>query len=489
LCEPKIGPTTHWSQYDTCTMVEVEQLSTERIAHAFTNTLKWKMGGSVSRPLPGESPVDFMFRNNQGFYTEPYVSNMAGWSEQMRPQIEIPYPREGSFTEEDMQLAKRLVKEGWGDPTWPYDYMTKSYEVWKDMKKVWDQGPEKKQVVAYVARNKRPAIEKPPPYCSPEPSAPSVMKSKTLQNNSQVVKQDINVEVPRKNAMVWLRAGNVISLKPLKMSDMESICKSLPSPQDASKFVTVLQTHTKYAHFTGVDYRAVLLRTLEGDVTESMLIDECPTLSRDNDKTTFFWEDPENHDVFFKQLRAFLDKRIGKRQDLSFAANTKQKPRESASDFYIRFRKAWVEESKLPMNNEMKALFINTFLNNMQSKQAQLIRITTTNLFDMDIDGLGKRVRELDSSGGFTIKTETAMFTGQRSQGKVYDRKAEVKPHWTQQKGPAIVCYYCGQEGHRRRDCREWKVQLQRKPWAKPQQQRSKTPASMYPTTWNKKTE
>lgn len=115
-----------------------------------------------------------------------------------------------------MQLAKCLVKQGWGDPMWQYDYMTKSYDVCKDMKKVWDQGPEKKQVAAYVARNKHPSIEKPPPYCMPEPSAPSETKSKTLQNNSQVVKQDSNAEVPSKNAMVWLRAGNVISLKSLK---------------------------------------------------------------------------------------------------------------------------------------------------------------------------------------------------------------------------------------------------------------------------------
>lgn len=67
------------------------------------------MGGSVSRPLPGETPVEFMFRNNQGFYTEPFVSDMAGWSERMRPQIEVPYPREGSFTDDGMELAKSLV--------------------------------------------------------------------------------------------------------------------------------------------------------------------------------------------------------------------------------------------------------------------------------------------------------------------------------------------------------------------------------------------
>lgn len=51
----------------------------------------------------------------------------------------------------------------------------------------------------------------------------------------------------------------------------------------------------------------------------------------------------------------------------------------------------------------------------------------------MAVDIKGMRVRELDSSGSFTVKTETAMFTGQKPQGKVYDQKALEKPHLTQQ--------------------------------------------------------
>lgn len=70
---------------------------------------------------------------------------------------------------------------------------------------------------------------------------------------------------------------------------------------------------------------------------------------------------------------------------------------------------------------------------NRQCKQAQLIRNTTASLFSRDVDIKGKRVRELDSSGSFTVKTETAMFTGQKPQGKVYDQKALEKPHLTQQ--------------------------------------------------------
>ncbi|KAI2643950.1 NLR family CARD domain-containing protein 3 [Labeo rohita] len=252
----------------------------------------------------------------------------------MKPQIEIPYPREGSFTDEGMRLAKSLVKEGWGDPNWDYNYMNKSYGIWKEMKQVWDQGPEKKQVAAYVARQNCLAGDKPPLYCTPKITAPSAPKFKMTEMNTETAKS--------------AKVNN----------EMEVFNEKSSGAMNPSKFVTILQTHTRYAHFTGADYRAVLARTLGADVTESMLITECPTLCYENDKISgtatasspheFFWEKSENHDTFFKELRVFLDKRMGSRQDLSFAANTKQKPKESASHFYLRFKKAW------SLNEEME---------------------------------------------------------------------------------------------------------------------------------------
>ncbi len=68
----------------------------------------------MPRSLPKERPIDFLYRNNQGFYTEPYISNIAGCSECMKPQIEVPYPRECTFTDEGMQTARSLVKDGTG---------------------------------------------------------------------------------------------------------------------------------------------------------------------------------------------------------------------------------------------------------------------------------------------------------------------------------------------------------------------------------------
>ncbi len=57
-----------------------------------------------------------------------------------------------------MQTAKSLIKEGWGDPNWDYDYMNynparhHNFDVWQDMKKTWDGVPEKKAVAAYVVQ-------------------------------------------------------------------------------------------------------------------------------------------------------------------------------------------------------------------------------------------------------------------------------------------------------------------------------------------------
>ncbi len=99
------------------------------------------MGQNISKPLQGEKPVDFMVRNDKGYWTQPFVDNLAGWSESARLQID-QYPRFGSFKENDMELMKSMVKNGWGDPQWDYKYMSESYEIWKKMRIIWNQGPE-----------------------------------------------------------------------------------------------------------------------------------------------------------------------------------------------------------------------------------------------------------------------------------------------------------------------------------------------------------
>ncbi len=65
------------------------------------------MGQNISKPLQGEKPVDFMVRNDKGYWTQPFVDNLTGWSESAGLQID-QYPRFGSFKENDMELMKSI---------------------------------------------------------------------------------------------------------------------------------------------------------------------------------------------------------------------------------------------------------------------------------------------------------------------------------------------------------------------------------------------
>ncbi len=53
------------------------------------------------------------------------------------------------------------------------------------------------------------------------------------------------------------------------MTDIDTICKTLPNATNSNKFVDVLRSHTRYAQLSGSDYRSILLRVLADDVTES----------------------------------------------------------------------------------------------------------------------------------------------------------------------------------------------------------------------------
>ncbi|MGL4599929.1 MAG: C2HC-type zinc finger protein [Plesiomonas sp.] len=445
--------------------------------------------------MPGEIPIDFMYRNNRGFFVEPYVSNLAGWSEKMYPQIETAYPRIGSFSKEGIRLAESMISGEWGDPDWDYQVMRKCHAAWLEMKKVWDQGPEKPKVNAPRSKCAYPSLEKPPPYLAP--SAPPDNARCIKSNTATVAQRQVDDMAMKNTSMVWHRTGNGISLRPLKVTDMDAICKALPPPSNPVKFISVLKAHTRYAHLTGADFRAILLRVLDNDITEEALLHGCPALDYKNDAPEgsatgvsphiFPWEDAKLLDLFYEQLRGFLDKLANKKQDMSFVVNTKQKQKETPSEFFSRFKAAWVEESKLPLNNDLKALFTNTYLNNMLPRQSQLIRITTPNLFDMDIAALGKRVRELDASGGFAVKSESAMFTEQFSaapQAQPSANKANRKPR------SDIVCYRCGRRGHVQRDCRFKEVKQHRPFQQRPVQRSQSQPVAQkhagnsYPVAW-----
>lgn len=135
------------------------------------------------------------------------------------------------------------------------------------------------------------------------------------------------------------------------------------------------------------------------------------------------------------------------KQDISHAANTKQKAGESPVAFFNRFKRAWIEESAIPVDDDNCQLFVNTFLNNMHDETAQLIRITTNNFLTMSIDDLGKRLRELSSAGAFVSSRGKTPIMLQ------VDASAPNRPVGYRPK--PLTCFCCGSTGHVAKFCRQ----------------------------------
>ena len=73
------------------------------------------------------------------FYTDPFVDKVAKWSEVRVPHIKRPYPREGSFTQEYMNMCRRMIFGYEGDPEWQYSYMKEAFAAWEKAKPLWDK--------------------------------------------------------------------------------------------------------------------------------------------------------------------------------------------------------------------------------------------------------------------------------------------------------------------------------------------------------------
>jgi len=464
-----------------------------------------KMGNKISPPLIDETPKDFMIRNDQAFFTEPYLSNLAGWSAG-KTQLD-PFPREGSFKDAYMQSAKDMIFGNWGDPNWDFDYMKRSYKTWETMKKYWNRGPE---IDKTAERNKDQKS-------SPSQGALSAQPDRETQTAQNPVTQserkksfshtaDVSVphppkyesiqtpavcETPVRNKLYpdlkaattfpFVETSDGFKVHPLPLADVVAICKELPDPtKTPHQYVSVLKRLTAYSQLTGRDYRFILTKTLPAEITEEELIEEIDLLRpihdapparsiliRDSEPVDLsrsfrgvrVMDDYDDYDVdwvwanagklqlFFKQLTTFLMKLSSAKQDISHAANTKQKAGESPVAFFNRFKRAWIEESAIPVDDDNCQLFVNTFLNNMHDETAQLIRITTNNFLTMSIDDLGKRLRELSSAGAFVSSRGKTPIMLQ------VDASAPNRPVGYRPK--PLTCFCCGSTGHVAKFCRQ----------------------------------
>ncbi|XP_057188879.1 uncharacterized protein LOC130553765 [Triplophysa rosa] len=297
-----------------------------------------------------------------------------------------------------MELMKSMVKAGWGNPQWDYKYMCESYEIWQKMKKIWNQGPERVDKSNKISIDAPSTVKTPPPYDTTVISVqthahtnsnlyPSLLSfSSCAQPPPPPELNKETLHAAAQPSMAWVQEGPRIILKPATMTDIDTICKTLPNPNNSNKFVDVFRSHTRYAQ----------LSAYLDDVTESSLIVEIPSLSLDNDDLDgsgiqrdpheFWWAYPDNVTKFFEQVKLFLDARAHVCRDLTHATNTKQNKGESASAFVSRFKRVWEEDARIPVSGEMSSLFINTCLNNMNPDLAHLVRVTTANLMQQTVD-------------------------------------------------------------------------------------------------------
>jgi hypothetical protein len=354
--------------------------------------------------------------------------------------------------------------------------------------------------------------------------APHPPKYESIQTPAvcQPVSNKLYPDLKTATAFPFVETSDGFKVHPLPLADVIAICKELPDPtKTPHQFVSVLKRATAYSQLTGRDYRFILTKTLPAEITEDELIDEVDLLHPANDAPParslvikdsepvdlskplrgFRVMDDDDYDVdwvwassgklklFFKQLTTFLLKLSSDKQDISHAANTKQKAGESPVAFFNRFKHAWIYESAIPVDDDNCQLFVNTFLNNMHDETAQLIRITTNNFLTMSIDDLGKRLRELSSAGAFSSSRGKTpiMLQVDAAQNRPFTNRPKL-----------ITCYCCGCPGHVAKFCRQ-RIEMQepnrnqmrrrsdgyrpKPPPSFPPSQRQKP---VYPTEWKR---
>ena len=239
-------------------------------------------------PSQKEEPIEYVERQIGAFYTVPFVSCLAGWSESLAPQISQPYPRSGSFEDYQMGFADRMIYKGMGDPDWDYSYMKQAFEGWKSLRATWDQGHKAVRLrsTACLSVESRAAPCKTTDTDSDDMLAvasyvhlyPDLLtladksddrrrsfadidKIKTRQQSAQ--KLSINLSCPSVEAVAnqfpFLRINDSYVLKPLDFAQMNQICKDAPRPdKNLTSFMSYTRRLAKFHNLTGTDWQYYL---------------------------------------------------------------------------------------------------------------------------------------------------------------------------------------------------------------------------------------
>ncbi|XP_041434794.1 uncharacterized protein LOC121399055 isoform X1 [Xenopus laevis] len=78
------------------------------------------------------SPKDVVIRGEMGdsTFVDPWVDNLAGWSESLKPNV-TPFPREGALDTGNLNTARLCIRGGMGDPNCDRQYMINGLSIWE----------------------------------------------------------------------------------------------------------------------------------------------------------------------------------------------------------------------------------------------------------------------------------------------------------------------------------------------------------------------
>uniref|UniRef100_A0A667XH64 CCHC-type domain-containing protein n=1 Tax=Myripristis murdjan TaxID=586833 RepID=A0A667XH64_9TELE len=262
----------------------------------------------------------------------------------------------------------------------------------------------------------------------------------------------------------FITMGDTVLVKPPNLEDMNTLVKGAPDCTSfPSSFVSYIQSSTRYLQLGGADYRYILQRCLPG-VSEQEIMDAVKTLRADYDKPTpqgqYNWSDPGYVSTMFKELGEWLNKRHQAKRDLTHVAATKQGQSENTLGFEFRFYKAWTELAGLPVSDDMKQLYISTFLTNARPNVSNTLKMLVDGLWDLNIVEFRKIVREKCAAGLLVPGKVMLMHSAEDEtpNGMYYQNTQNPRNTQNQgnkRRGRRGNCHYCNKPGHWINECKQ----------------------------------
>ncbi|OCT65738.1 hypothetical protein XELAEV_18041981mg [Xenopus laevis] len=408
-----------------------------------TRVIKYKSLSDVPKSA-------YVERTSGAFYVDPFVDNVAGWTEGMGDGS--PFPREGSFSEHHINMLKGLClgdTKAWDDyphdPKWDMKYMPKCAKVWVQLAPLYSGPSAPPEKTLPRANNAQKGQPKPPPYAPLYPALQSQFtdeeavlaawrsvfsphsdsdeakveefdtsdeddlsskECKTTLNDSNKSQSRDTTEVisklpkrvikpPTKFQAPFMTVGDQMIIKPLDAASLNAILTNCPNPRrNPCAAVNYLKRMTKGCALTIEDVRLIIDASLGNDPNSGFDYDNVRSLRIPDVQLTaqdYPLRMQEALDTMWTEVLTELKRLYGDRKSLPIAMACKQKVGELVSDFIIRFRKNWQEEAGLNFAGDLGIVYV-------QTAMGGLLAHTQTVAKQIIDDWLTKDPRDFDNA-------------------------------------------------------------------------------------------